>query len=162
MSKCVSPSVRVLFVSVFLHYERSQKLPFILSAGANKTWTVHTLDAYTGGMRSPNGPVSCSTFIQPLVFNTRESRDGQNCNRMGNDEISDESKSRRKEEMGGTETKRDGKIEGREDTSRCCTARRRVLAEVCRRVLPILCSFWLYVDRAAPSPAPSQVSSSNY
>lgn len=99
------------------------------------------LDAYTRRIRSPNGPVSCSTFIQPLVFNTRESRDGQNCNRMGNDEISDESKSWRKEEMGGTETKRDGKIEGREDTNQCCTARRRVLAEVCRRGFPILCSF---------------------
>lgn len=41
VSKCVSQSVRVLFVLVFLHYECLQNLSFILSARGNKTWMVH-------------------------------------------------------------------------------------------------------------------------
>lgn len=39
VSKCVSPSVSVHFVSVFLHCARLQSLPFILSAEGNRTWT---------------------------------------------------------------------------------------------------------------------------
>lgn len=122
VSKCATLSVRVLFVSIFLHCKpckKSEPAIYFISQG-NKTW---------GGAHWDTSaqPAQCSRH----QFSThKQSCDGQNCNRRENGEMRDKRETRSKEKREELKLK---EIEGGEDTNRGWSER--------QRFMPILLSF---------------------